>query len=611
MHKSPPSSEALRRKRGKMRKFVSKIGGQAVLEGVMMRGERSVATAVRTPDGRIEVESARISQEKKWWMKVPVLRGFISFFSMMIVGSKVLTRSAEVYGEEESEPTRFDYWLAGKSGKSAVDVAIVIGVLLGVLFAIGLFIALPVGVMKLLDLIPGFENIFYVWKNLIMSAVRLVVLLGYLILVSCMKDIKRVFMYHGAEHKVISCFEQGEALTVENARRMPRVHDRCGTSFLVITVFVSLIITAFLPTFDQYKGMLSFLLRFVTRLALLPVVAGVSYEVLKFLAKFDNAFVRVLKTPGLLFQRLTTREPDDSMLEVSLTAFKTVQEMDADPTIPTRDFNITKDYKLARHEVLSILKGNEEAETVADWLFAYYLGVSRSELPLLESVPSAAKEKVVAAAGRVRDGEPMQYVLGETEFYGVKMKTDARALIPRGDTEVLVEAVLGLKPNPEEKILDICTGSGAIAVVLALKRGSSVTASDISEEALALAKENAEALGANVIFVKSDLFASVEGAFDVITANPPYIPSETVDALDAVVRKEPRLALDGGEDGLDYYRKIKESVAPHLAEGGKLFVEIGWDQAEAVKEIFGGGTVLRDLEGHDRVVIVEKACLRS
>ena len=578
-----------------------------MLEGVMMRGERSVATAVRTSDGRIEVETSRFSQEKKWWTKIPVLRGFLNFFLMMIVGSKVLTRSAELYGEEEAEPTKFEMWLAAKSGKSVLDIAIFIGVFLGIVFAVGLFVALPVGVVKLLDLIPGFQDVFYVWRNLIVSAVRLVVLFSYLLLVSCVKDIRRVFMYHGAEHKVISCFEHGEELTVENARKMPRVHDRCGTSFLVITVFVSVILTAFLPTFDSFGGVKSFLLRFVTRLALLPIVAGVSYEVLKFLAKFDNAFVRAIKAPGLWFQRLTTREPDDSMLEVSLTAFKTVMEMDADEGIPTTRFAIKKDYKLARYETLAILKKTGEAEAIADWLFAYYLGVNRSELAMVETIDDEVREKVIAAAERVRCGEPMQYVLGETDFYGVTLKTDPRALIPRGDTEVLAEEVLSLGLNEKSRVLDICTGSGAIAIVIALKTGACVTASDISEEALSLAKENAERTGAAVTFVKSDLFENIEGVYDVITANPPYIPSKEVDKLDAIVKREPRLALDGGADGLDYYRKIALAAPAHLAEGGKLVMEIGADQAEAVRALFNAPTrVLKDLEEHDRVVIVEK-----
>ena len=224
-----------------MRKFVSKIGGQAVLEGVMMRGEKSVATAVRTPDGRIEVETSRIQEEQKWWKKVPVLRGFLNFFYMMAIGSKVLMRSAEVYGEDVGEPSKFELWLAEKSKKSVMDIAIYIGVILGVLFAVGLFVALPLGVVSLLEFIPGFGGIHYVWRNLIVSGVRLLILFGYLLLVSLVPDIKRVFMYHGAEHKVITCFEQGEDLTVENARKMSRQHDRCGTSFLVITVFVSVL----------------------------------------------------------------------------------------------------------------------------------------------------------------------------------------------------------------------------------------------------------------------------------------------------------------------------------------------------------------------------------
>ena len=592
-----------------MRKFVSKIGGQAVLEGVMMRGEKSVATAVRTPDGRIEVESSRIQEEQKWWKKVPVLRGFLNFFYMMFIGSKVLMRSAEVYGEDMGEPGKFELWLAEKSKKSVMDIAITVGVILGVVFAIGLFVALPLGVVTLLELIPGFGGIHYVWRNLVVSGVRFLVLLGYLLLVSLVPDIKRVFMYHGAEHKVITCFEQGEDLTVENARRMSRQHDRCGTSFLVITVFVSVLASAFLPTFDGVGNKISsFLLRFLTRLALLPVVAGVAYEVLKGLAKFDNPFVRILKKPGLWFQKLTTREPDDGMLEVSLTAFKTVMQMDADETIEPVRFRIKKDYQLIRKGILADLKDSGEPEAIADWIFVKVLGTERSALAAVQFVDEAQAEEAAAYALRVKNGEPLQYVLGETDFYGVDLKVDPRALIPRGDTEVLVEEALKYV-KPGVSALDICTGSGAIAIVLSLKGGVAVTASDVSEEALALAAENVKNTGADVTLVKSDLFENIDGLFDLVTANPPYIPSAEVDKLDAFVKKEPRLALDGGADGLDCYRAIAASIDGHLKEGGVFLTEIGFDQGEAVSALFaflGKVEVIKDLEGHDRVVKVTK-----
>ena len=575
----------------------------------MMRGERSVATAVRTQDGRIELETSRIEEEKKGWKKVPILRGFLSFFQMMIVGSRVLTRSAELYGEETGEPSKFELWLAERSDKSVMDIAIYVGVILGVLFAIGLFVALPVGVVTLFEYVPGFKGIHYVWRNLVVSGVRLIVLFSYLLLVSLVPDIKRVFMYHGAEHKVITCFEQGEDLTVENARKMCRLHDRCGTSFLVITVFISVLASAFLPTFDGVGNkMLSFLLRFGTRLALLPLVAGISYEVLKGLAKFDNAFVRALKKPGLWFQRLTTREPDDEMLEVSLTAFKTVMAMDADESIPIVKFHIKKEYSLVRREVLAALKETGEAEAIADWIFVKVLGKTRSELPTTETIDEEQAEAAKDYATRVKEGEPLQYVLGETEFYGITLKTDHRALIPRGDTEVLVHEAVGIL-REGDNVLDVCTGSGAIAIALALKSGATVTASDISEEALALAKENAALSGASVTFVKSDLLDETEGRFDLITANPPYIPTAEIDKLDAFVRREPRLALDGGTDGLDFYRRLAAQVPMHLKEGGVLLLEIGCDQGEAVSDLFrsmGEVSVLCDLEGHDRVVKVTR-----
>ncbi len=583
------------------------------MEGVMMRGEKSVATAVRTSDGRIEVETSRIPEENKWWKKVPVLRGFLNFFYMMIVGSRVLTRSAELYGEDMGEPGKFEMWLASKTKKNVMDIAIYIGVILGVVFAVGLFIALPLGIVTLLNMIPGVA-LKGVWYNLACSGVRLLVLFSYLVLVSLVKDIRRVFMYHGAEHKVITCFEQGEELTVENARRMSRQHDRCGTSFLVITVLVSVLASAFLPAIDYYQAHfgwnkpLAFLVVFSTRLALLPVVAGVAYEVLKGLARFDNGFVRVLKKPGLWFQKLTTREPDDSMLEVSLTAFKTVMAMDADESIPTVRFRIMKDYRIIRQNVLTDLKESGEPDAIADWIFVEVLGVERSALAAVEQITEEQAEKALAYSKKIKEGEPLQYAIGKTEFYGIALKTDHRALIPRGDTEVLVEEALK-EVKEGARVLDICTGSGAIAIALALKSGADVTASDISEDALSLAKENAEQTGASVTFIKSDLFDGITETYDMITANPPYIPSAEVDTLDKFVQKEPRLALDGGADGLAYYKRLAQELPAHLTAGGVFLTEIGHDQGEQVSALFafmGKTAVIKDLEGHDRVVKVVK-----
>lgn len=245
---------------------------------------------------------------------------------------------------------------------------------------------------------------------------------------------------------------------------------------------------------------------------------------------------------------------------------------------------------------------------MTDWIFVKVLGVERSVLPTVEFVDEEQAEQAAAYALRVKEGEPLQYVLGETNFYGVDLKTDPRALIPRGDTEVLVEEALKCLSDGASA-LDICTGSGAIAIVLALKSGATVTASDVSDDALALASENLLKTGAQVNLVKSDLFENIEGRFDLITANPPYIPSAEVDLLDAFVKREPRLALDGGEDGLNYYRAIAQTVSDHLKKGGVLLLEIGAEQGVAVCALFdkiGRTEVIRDLDGHDRVVKVTK-----
>ena len=262
--------------------------------------------------------------------------------------------------------------------------------------------------------------------------------------------------------------------------------------------------------------------------------------------------------------------------------------------------------------MLADLKDTGEADAVADWIFVKVLGVERSALPTLTLIDEDKAEEAKGYARRVKEGEPLQYVLGETDFYGVTVKTDPRALIPRGDTEVLVEEAVkcmnemtkqGLTPS----VLDICTGSGAIAIALSVKTKVRVTATDVSDDALALAKENVDLTGADVTVLKSDLFENIEGEFDLITANPPYIPSAEVEKLDDYVKREPRLALDGGADGLDYYRKIRLGALSRLKVGGVLLLEIGFDQGAAVSALFadmGEITVIPDLEGHDRVVKV-------
>lgn len=297
------------------------IGGQAVMEGVMMRGPKEIAIAVRKPDNEIIIEKRPVSSvlQKNKILKLPVIRGCISFFESMIMGVKALMFSAEFFdieGEETTE-SKFDKWLEEKLGDKIKDVVIYFSVILSLILSIGLFFLLPNFIGELIAKITSIQ-VDGTARTLIEGAVRMLIFLAYILLVSQMKEIKRVFMYHGAEHKTIFTYERGEELTVENARQSSRLHPRCGTSFLIFVMIVSIIVFMIIP-----QG-LAWWQRALFKILLLPVVAGISYEIIKFAGRHENWFTKLISKPGMWLQLLTTREPDDSQLEVAIASLKAV-----------------------------------------------------------------------------------------------------------------------------------------------------------------------------------------------------------------------------------------------------------------------------------------------
>lgn len=291
------------------------VGGQAVMEGVMMRTpEGDVALAVRRADGTIETEyTPKKKKETSPILKWPVVRGVVAFIDALATGMKMTTRSAELYGEEiDEEPSRFEKWLAQKTGKSAMDVAIVVAVVLAIGLAVALFVFLP---SLATQIIPWKDTAPRIWKSLTEGFVRLLIFLIYITAISLMKDIRRVYMYHGAEHKTIACYEHEAELTPENAMRYSRLHPRCGTNYLFLVMAVSILFFAALPYTENL------LLRLLTRIVFLPLVAGLAYEVLKLAAASDKLWARIIRAPGLGLQYLTTREPEPEMIEVAIKAF--------------------------------------------------------------------------------------------------------------------------------------------------------------------------------------------------------------------------------------------------------------------------------------------------
>ncbi len=288
------------------------IGGQAVLEGIMMRGPKKTALSVRMPDGSIKTEVYN-TPEKNWYKKAPFIRGIFNFFESMKEGYTYLMKSAEWTGSLEEEESEFEKKLKAKLGDKFNAVFESVILVLAMALALGLFMFLPAFLVKQIQ--PFIGN--GVAMTAIESFLKLGIFFVYLLAVSQMDDIKRTFMYHGAEHKCIFCYEHGEELTVENVRKYTRFHPRCGTSFIVIVLLLSILVFSFI-------GWGSVLTRVLIKLCCLPITMSLAYECIKFAGKHDNTFTRILSAPGLWTQRLTTREPSDEMIEVAIAAMKEV-----------------------------------------------------------------------------------------------------------------------------------------------------------------------------------------------------------------------------------------------------------------------------------------------
>ena len=300
---------------------ITSIGGQAVMEGVMMRGPYKTVVAVRKPDGEIEkkIEDNGVKTRPKI-CRLPIIRGCVNFFDSLVIGMKALMYSAEfvdLEGDDDEPESKFDQWLERKFGDKIKDIVIYFSIAISLVLSIGLFMVLPTFLTRLVEAIPGIKGITstHTFTSVFEGVLRMAIFLGYMALVSQMKDIKRVFEYHGAEHKSIACYEAGDELTVENVKKYTRFHPRCGTSFLLFVMIISIILFAFLPK----TGVI---VRVLLRLALLPVVAGLSYEVIKWAGRSKNPIVSALSKPGLWLQRLTTREPDASQIEVAIESLK-------------------------------------------------------------------------------------------------------------------------------------------------------------------------------------------------------------------------------------------------------------------------------------------------
>ena len=705
------------------------IGGQAIMEGVMMQGPDRLAIAMRMPSGELYLRTKKKSKETPS-MKIPFVRGIVAFVRSLVNGMGTLMESADILEEfapEEyaEEPGKMEAWINKKFGpKAAWNFLMTTALLFAVVISIVFFIILPTWAVNFLG--RWIESSLAL--NLIEGVLRIVMFIAYVVAIRNMKDIKTLFQYHGAEHKTIHCYENDRVLCPENAEQFYTLHPRCGTSFLVFVLIVSLLLFSFL-------GWPNLAWRIISRVLLIPVIAGISFELLRLAGRSDGRLVRILSWPGLQLQRLTTAEPTRDQLEVAILSLKAVlvdpatpeissfvdkdgnkvrsraeeeaaaKEMDAwaaeveahteankeaakkaleetrieeartvfeDPgkgadekdidevikfleELDCDEYTIVAPEETDGRTLVRAIADREAAQAKARTLARRYtkdiktyenaLSWGQAALSLIENGKNEARmimsyatglgtaELITRAKELMREddfaeyekriysrieGVPLQYIVGMQEFMGLPFRVNPSVLIPRLDTEVLAEEVLnvidrkGLK-SPE--VLDLCTGSGALGITIAARVPEArVTLTDVSEEALHTAMGNAalNKVGRRCSFLLGDMFGALpeDKMFDIIVCNPPYIKSDVIETLDVEVKDhEPRMALDGGEDGLDYYRIIANEASMHLRSRGVLALEIGYDQAADVKRLLGKAKtyedirVVRDLAQLDRAVI--------
>lgn len=576
------------------------VGGQAIIEGVMMRGSKGLATAIRTPSGKIEVNVKKTKPitKKYKFLNIPIIRGAVVLIDSLIVGIKTLNYSASFF-EEDEEESKFDIWLKEKLGdKGANDLLVTFTMMISLLVAAGLFLGIPTAIASL------FKNtgISSVALNLIEAIIRIAILIAYMFLISKLDDIYRVFQYHGAEHKTIFCYEADEKLTVENVRKFGRLHPRCGTNFLFLTMLVSVILFSL-------TGWGGFWQRLILRIVLMPIVAGITYEIIKWLGRTESKLGKIIAYPGLKLQELTTKEPDDAQLEVAIESLKAAEGIE---------------YKKKIGELLidgnKILKEANIDTYILDTQLLLGKVLGKDKLHLItnkeEEVSKFKEREFYSLIEKRKNKMPISYILKTTEFMGLDLHVEEGVLIPRGDTEILVEETLKFMDEDKEyEVCDLCCGSGAIGISIAhFRENTKVDLIDYYDVPEKVTKRNIvkQKLSNRAKFIKSDLLNEVinqQKKYDILVSNPPYIKEEVIDTLMEDVKDyEPHTALSGGNDGLDFYRRIVDDSDKILKENGILAFEIGHDQGEEVSNLmiekgYKNVRVVKDLVGLDRVVI--------
>lgn len=572
-----------------MKKIKEKVGGMALFNGLMLRNKKREAIGRVDNNNNVYVEinerQNNIDEDRFTIYDVPIIRGIISMKNMIASSVPyVLKSSQEILEKKSKEKVEID--------KFEVVSAYIISITL----ILVLVAAIPNFISKFLSV-----NI----RNISQAIMQTCAFVIYLLLLAKIDSLKTLFEYHGAEHKVANAYEKLEKkdITVENVKKYSRFHARCGGNFVVYLIILIIAITMIIPSNNL-------IFKTIIQVALLPFLAGFSYELIMYTEYLPN-FLKFLAYPAMSIQFITTREPSDDKIELAIyTLFGCVNG--------NKEITINKFIK----NYLSYNKKIKKVFEIKDaiLIFSSIKDINSNEIfTNMDSIVLNYNEQIKANImlnKLYKDNLPIAYVIGYTNFYKEKYFVNSNVLIPRVDSEILVEKAISYVNNENcNTMLDMCTGSGCLGISIAKNSDiKHVDLIDISEDALLVTSKNIKENGVEdkCNIIKSDLFSKLKDSnikYDMIVSNPPYINSDVVLTLDETVKKEPVIALDGGKDGMDFYRKILKEAREYLNDKGIIIFEIGYDQLNKIQsEIkkhkeYSIIESIKDYGGNDRVVI--------
>lgn len=572
-----------------MKKRKEKVGGMALFNGLMLRNKKREAIGKVDDNKNIYVEinsiNKNIDEDKFTIYDVPIIRGIISMKNMIATSVPYVLKSSQD--------------VLNKSSKENIDIGkfeLVSAYLIAITVILVLFAAIPNFISTFLAV-----NI----RNLSQAIIQTSAFIIYLLLLAKVDSLKTLFEYHGAEHKVANAYEKLEKrdITIENVKKQSRFHARCGGNFVVYLFFLILFITFIIPSNNL-------IFKTILQVMLLPFLAGFSYELVMYTEYLPN-FLKFLAYPAMSIQLITTKEPSDDKIELAIyTLFGCINgENQVSISKFVKDYllynkSIKKDFNIK--EALNIFSSIKNID-VND----IFINMDGIMLDYNEQIKTNMMLNKL-----YKDNIPMAYIIEKVNFYNEKYIINQDVLIPRVDSEILVEKAIEYINNENlNTMLDMCTGSGCIGI--SITKNSKIkytTLIDVSKEALEITNKNIilNKVDKKCSTIHSDLFSSLNNSnikYDIIVSNPPYIPTGDINGLDKSVKKEPTIALDGGKDGMDFYRKILKQALNYLNNNAVLIFEIGYDELEKFKEIINRYAEykvvesLKDFGGNDRVVV--------